>query len=72
MNCLYDNFIANQEVGITGKVQRIGISTDHATSFHLNGNQFQVGHTNILEFTGIEINSFYFDTDIWATITYLR
>lgn len=72
MNCLYDNFIGNQEIGILGKVKRISISADHATSFHLNGNQFQIGQTCILEFTDIQIDSFYFDEDIWATITYLK
>ena len=72
MNSLYGEFLANQEINITGNIQKISISVNHPTSFHINGVQFQIGQTHILEFNYIQLNSFYFDEDVQATITYLK
>lgn len=72
MNCIYDKFLANQEVGLKGQYQRLGIEVPHITSIHLNGEKFIIGSTDILEFTNINITSFFFDEDVQAIITYLK
>lgn len=72
MNCVYDKFLANQEVGLTGQYQRLGIEVPHTTSIHLNGEKFLIGSTDILEFININITSFFFDEDIQAIVTYLK